>query len=278
METEPRNNMNTPSPLVPQGTFPDSRGKSQIRLAVFTILALHGVLLSTLLIFGCKKAPDQTADADPSAILTPTNTDIFAPPPPPTMALAPTTASEVPVPPPAGIPATVMDTQTPATAVTSFVSTPAATTSPPPIADTQREHVVLRGESFYVLAKKYGVTMKAIADANPGVDSARLKIGQKLVIPAPTPANAIETTANGVQMTSSGDKMHVVKAGENLTVIARRHGVKVSDIQTANNLRTTQIRVGQKLRIPSVAGAPDVIPPLTPTSAGAPGTTGAVPQ
>lgn len=273
METEPRNNMNTPSPLVPQGTFPDSRGKSQIRLAVFTILALHGVLLSTLLIFGCKKAPDQTASADGGGILTPTNTDIFAPPPPP-MPLTPTVVGETATPAPAPTTSTVADTHAAATPVTSL---PAATTSPPPALDAQREHVVLRGESFYVLAKKYSVSMKAIADANPGVDSARLKIGQKLVIPAPTPANSIETTANGVQLTSSGEKMHVVKAGENLTVIARRHGVKVSDIQTANSLRTTQIRVGQKLRIPS-GGTPDAIPPLTPASAGAPGTASAVPQ
>src|SRR5882672_999041 len=47
--------MNTPSPLVPQGTFPEARGRSHVRIAVFTILGIHVVVLSALMIAGCKK-------------------------------------------------------------------------------------------------------------------------------------------------------------------------------------------------------------------------------
>src|SRR5437870_3758007 len=55
--------MNTPSPLVPQGTFPDNRGRSHIRIAVFTILAVHIVLLGALLMAGCKKTTDTTGES-----------------------------------------------------------------------------------------------------------------------------------------------------------------------------------------------------------------------
>jgi len=41
--------MNTPSPLIPQGALPNARGRSHIRIAVFTILAVHVVLLGALL-------------------------------------------------------------------------------------------------------------------------------------------------------------------------------------------------------------------------------------
>src|SRR3954463_3887179 len=51
-----------PNPLVPQGTFESqARGKSHVRIAVFTILAIHVVVLGALLIQGCKRDKDDTA-------------------------------------------------------------------------------------------------------------------------------------------------------------------------------------------------------------------------
>jgi LysM repeat protein len=44
---------------------------------------------------------------------------------------------------------------------------------------------------------------------------------------------------------------HIVKPGENLSAIAKQHGVGVSDIARANNLANPdEIRVGQRLIIP----------------------------
>jgi len=42
------------------------------------------------------------------------------------------------------------------------------------------EHVVAKGETLGSIAKKAGISLKAIQDLNPGVDSNKLKIGQKL--------------------------------------------------------------------------------------------------
>jgi LysM repeat protein len=42
-----------------------------------------------------------------------------------------------------------------------------------------------------------------------------------------------------------------VKSGDTLQAIARRNGVTVKELQAANNLTTTRITVGQKLRIPA---------------------------
>lgn len=51
--------------------------------------------------------------------------------------------------------------------------------------------------------------------------------------------------------TASQDSYKVV-AGDTLTGIARRHGVTVSQLMTANGLTASTIRVGQKLAIPAV--------------------------
>ena len=261
METEPRDPkpMNTPSPLVPQGSLPDSRGKSHIRIAVFSILAVHAVLLGTLLIFGCKKAPDQLTDQNTTS--EPTNA---FPSPPPQMAFAPNQFPEAPpvhAAPPS--PVTTMPTPEPPPAIPPVTAT--APPSQPQSSDGAREHVVLKGESFYTIAKKYGISSRAIGLANPGVDSTRLRIGQKLVIPS---AATVAAAQGGTDSGAPAGNVHTVKAGENLTIIARRHSVSVKDIQVANNLRTTQIRAGQKLKIPerSTSGATDSIPPLTPAS------------
>ena len=42
------------------------------------------------------------------------------------------------------------------------------------------EHVVSKGETLGSIAKKAGISLKAIQDLNPGVDSNKLRIGQKL--------------------------------------------------------------------------------------------------
>ena len=73
--------MNTPNPLIPQGTFLEQKGRSHIRIAVITILAVHAVLLGSLLMAGCKRTTDQASAEQ-------TN-EGGAYPPPPVTALPP---------------------------------------------------------------------------------------------------------------------------------------------------------------------------------------------
>jgi len=46
-----------------------------------------------------------------------------------------------------------------------------------------------------------------------------------------------------------------VKSGDTLSKIAKAHGTTVKAIQSENNLTTTAIKVGQKLKLPAKAGA-----------------------
>lgn len=261
--------MNTPNPLVPQGTFQD-KGKAQIRITVFAILAVHLVALGVLLIAGCNKK----ADPEPT-------TDTGVPPLPPIPMDTNWPAQPTPVPPVPGTqdvtqlppPVTLPTTQD----VTTIAPPPSTPLSPPPPQDSistgTSEHTITKGESFYTIGKKYGVGFKAIADANPGVNPNRLKIGQKVVIPAPkTPAGAA-TLAPAPAPGETTIKSYKVKSGDNLNKIAKAHGVTVKQLRAANNLRTDQIKVGQALKIPvkvpaviapPVEAAPPVPAPVEP--------------
>ncbi|MFO1496872.1 MAG: LysM peptidoglycan-binding domain-containing protein [Verrucomicrobiota bacterium] len=53
---------------------------------------------------------------------------------------------------------------------------------------------------------------------------------------------------------------YVVKAGDNLTRIAKAHHTTTKAIRAANNLKTDRILVGQKLKVPQGIAAPTAKP------------------
>ncbi|HXI51572.1 MAG TPA: LysM peptidoglycan-binding domain-containing protein [Candidatus Dormibacteraeota bacterium] len=249
--------MNTPNPLVPQGTFAD-KGKSQIRITFFAIIAVHVVLLGLLLIAGCNKKPTDQAQ------------DTGMPPVPPPVEAWPPTPTSAP-------PAQVADTLTPPGTVPPPVLPPgtSALTPPPPTApDTVppaglSEHTISKGDSFYTIGKKYGVGYKAIVEANPGLNPNRLKIGDKVKVPgAKAAAPGTGATATAAPVTGEAARTYKVKSGDNLMKIAKANGVSVKQLRTANNLKTDQIKVGQTLKIPAKAAPamPEAaaVPPVQP--------------
>ena len=65
---------------------------------------------------------------------------------------------------------------------------PAPTPTPDAAVDQQPagpggSYVIQSGDTYGKIAKKHGTTISAIQDANPGVDPARLKIGQTIQLP-----------------------------------------------------------------------------------------------
>jgi LysM repeat protein len=239
--------MNTPNPLIPQGTFLQQKSKSHFRIAVFTILAVHVVLIGSFLLAGCKRTTD-TAGTDQ------TNDAINAYPPAPTQFPPPDAVPPVATTDVANVNTGALATSLPPVPTNTnpvpetTIPAPSDPTLVPPPPAVQGEHVIVKGDLLSTIAKKYGVTVRAIQEANPGLDPVRLKIGQKIVIPAKTAASTPTTATNG---TTNGGKTYTVKSGDTLLGIAKQYGVTVKELQAANNLPTTRITVGQKLRIPA---------------------------
>ena len=238
--------MNEPSPLVPQGSFESqARRKSHVRIAVFGILAVHVVVLGGLLILGCKREdkPAETADTPP-----PTATNDLTPPP---------FGTDVVVAGATNLAAAVTNAVGGIPSVVPLVVPPIM---PPPDAGPATEHKIAKGESFSTLAAKYHVSLKSIVDANPNLVPTKLKIGDVVKIPAKSaaaPASAGTTTT-----TPDTADSYTVKSGDVLGSIATKHGTTVKEIQKLNNMTTTQIKVGQKLKLPVKTAPPaGAVPP-----------------
>ena len=198
-----------------------NKTRARVRLAVFFVLSIHVIGLMSLLMQGCRKPtePEQP----------PTDTNATAPP-----------SMEATNPP-------AVDTNLPPAAM-----------APPAAAPGAQEYVVAKGDTFSSIAKKTGVTVKAIEEANPEVQPTKLKIGQKLQIPAPASpgATAAPSAAATMDAGTGGEQTYSVKSGDTLTKIASQFGVTVKSLRSENNLTTDKIKVGQKLKIPAKASAP----------------------
>lgn len=243
--------MNNPNPFVPQGSLLEQQTKrrSRLKLGVFCVLAVGVAGLAAMLIQGCKREQSENAENNQP----PVDTNSFAAT---DTNQSPTEVSNPPVPP------GPESAQPP--------PPPAPPTPPPPPAPTESEYVVVKGDTFSKIAKENGVTTKALEDANPNIPPTRLKIGEKLVLPAG--ASAAAGTESGVE-SATGEEVYIVKPGDNLTRIAHHFGVTLKAIEAANGLTTTKIKVGQKLNIPAKAEAaptPVNAPPTTTTAPEAP--------
>jgi LysM repeat protein len=225
--------MNNTNPFVPKGSLLElqTKRRSRLKLAVFCSVAVGVAGILAMLIQGCKREqPTETGETPTIDTNTVAAVDTNAP---------------------------AIDTNTP------VVTPPVAMTPPVPAAGT--EYVVVQGDTLGKIAKKNGVTLKALEEANPGVVPTKLKVGQKLQIPAATAgAVAPSTAATGAE---AGPVIYTVKSGDTLSRIARQYGTTYKAIQSENNLPTTSIKVGQKLKIPAkaetaapVATAPEPAP------------------
>ena len=237
--------MNNPNPFVPKGSLLEQQSKrrSRMKLGVFCVLLVGAAGLIAMLIQGCKREQNNETENQPPVD---TNT-------------------------------AVMNTNTPPLE-TSNVAPPVVAPVPAPVPEVAgTEYVVVKGDSFAKIAKKNGVSVKAIEAANPGVEPTKLKVGQKLSIPASSSGASASGMTGGPVSTGSGvaGETYTVKSGDSLTKIAKAHGTTIKAIRAENNLTTDHIKVGQKLKIPAraeaaAAAAAPVAPPPPPSTAPAP--------
>ena len=135
-------------------------------------------------------------------------------------------------------------------------------------------YTVRKGESLPTIARRLRVARADLAEANYLGATARLKPGQRLLVPrAPSAAllagrpatAAVDTTAlaaaSGVAARDDDREddttriVYRVRKGDTLFGIARRHGVSVENLRTWNRLRGSSIGIGDRLQIHTSRGA-----------------------
>ena len=107
-------------------------------------------------------------------------------------------------------------------------------------------HVVKSGDTLWGVARKYGVTVPALASANGLSNKAGLVPGARLEIPGTGGGTVTRTASNSAK--ESSRVTYKVKRGDTLSEIADRFDVSVRELMTWNRLRqSSSLRAGQRL-------------------------------
>ncbi len=215
------------------------------------ILAVHVAVAVVVTTPGCVSATPRGTDT-PSTVVLPPEIPVM----PPTVETAPVIADPVTLPP-----------------VVEPVDIPEK-----PAADNI--YVIQKGDSLSKIAVRHGVKTAELQELNNIADPNKIRVGQKIVLPAHAKpseskpvAGADKPAASSKPAATVADGIYVVKSGDALSKIAKAHGVKMADLMAANNITdANKIRIGQKLKIPVAPAAAAAAPakPAEPVQAAKP--------
>jgi LysM repeat protein len=126
-------------------------------------------------------------------------------------------------------------------------------------------HRVEPKETWFSLSRKYGVNVKLIQEANPGITT--LQIGETVNVPAsrrivksstvitaqgtvpvPPPVAPREEPAARPSQSAPVEK-HTVGAGETMYSIARKYSITVGDLKRWNNISGEGLQTGQVISV-----------------------------
>lgn len=141
--------------------------------------------------------------------------------------------------------------QTPSRQSTSTANTNSAT------------HKVSAGESLTAIARRYNISLHALAKENGLSVTDGVLIGQTLKLPSDAKAESstpsrLGNTKNNSTRTPANTNIgitenYTVRSGDSLTMLSNRFGVAIGDLATANGLASNaNLRIGQTLKVPKL--------------------------
>lgn len=100
-------------------------------------------------------------------------------------------------------------------------------------------YTVKSGDTLYGISNQFGVSVMELANLN-NVTASTLKVGQVLIIPTNSGTNPNNLF------------LYTVVSGDSLYKIARKYNTTVDEIVKLNNLKSTNLKIGDVLRIPEM--------------------------
>ena len=165
-------------------------------------------------------------------------------------------------------------TATPSPTITSTVTVTATATStgtPMPTATAlpPKEYVVKKNDTCSTIAYLHNVSINSIVLLNNLSADCTLSVGQKLVIPQPTPTATpqVTYTPNATQAADNACELfdYIVKENDTLGSISANYRVPGESIKEYNGLPNDIVQLGLKLKIPLCKRLPTAGPTSTPT-------------
>ncbi len=161
-----------------------------------------------------------------------------------------------------------------------FAPTRPGAEPPPAEATPAKTYTVQKGDSFYTIARKHGLTVPELTAANNLSSGASLRPGQKLAIPGKGgKAAAADSSTVAAKVSAAapaaGGSTYTVKSGDTLSKIASRHRTTSAVLRSLNGISGDHLRIGQVIQLPGNAAAAPA-PVLPPPPAAAPVGSGSV--
>jgi membrane-bound lytic murein transglycosylase D len=115
-------------------------------------------------------------------------------------------------------------------------------------------HRVRRGETISTIASRYGVSQRALVDANKLRSRHRIYIGQVLTVPVPAGGSDYAYSGGGRSRSLNEDGKYFVHRGETLWDLSRAFRVSIESIRKANGMRPKDpLLAGRWIKIPGKA-------------------------
>lgn len=103
-------------------------------------------------------------------------------------------------------------------------------------------YTVQRGDSFYLIARKFGVDVRDLMNANPNIAAGRLLVGDVLCVPTSRPTLACPV----------GSAAYVVQEGQTVQDVLLARNVSVRALRQYNEgVRLTDLNSGDVLCVPN---------------------------
>ncbi|CCH49206.1 LysM peptidoglycan-binding domain-containing protein [Pseudodesulfovibrio piezophilus] len=115
-------------------------------------------------------------------------------------------------------------------------------------------HRVRSGESWWIISRRYGVPISVLKKVN-NTRSNTLHPGQFVMVPGSGSSRAVAKSrpASGSKTRAIAAQRgnYVVRNGDTLWSISKKFGTTVNTIKRSNGLRSSRLKIGQKLYIPN---------------------------